>query len=241
MSPHKLLESIRCHRTARDLAAGLAAVACLVPGVALAQATQPSVVVVVAPDVAGAPPGVCAGCDGQYTTADALAGTADPLPALAVALLDASGTVLARQTTVPESFGRQTATFVVAAPGSFTVEVAASPGWEVCSATPLVRTVTPAEFAADGTARVGLSLWRGCAAPGSSATATVAPTDVFTVTSGGGSASPSMLAPSADGLRLPQAGVAVQSSGRLMFGLAATAVTLGLLGLAYESGFVRRS
>jgi hypothetical protein len=217
---------------------GLAASLCLMPPQAMAQATQPRVVVSITPDSAGPVRAgqECPGCDGQFTAADALAGGADPLPPLAVTLRAADDAVLARAVTVPQSFGAQTATFVVAAPGSFSAEVALVPGWMSCPDQSLVRSVTAADFGADGAARLGVALWRGCAVPlPQAAAAGVA------VTSGATPASPSMLAPSAVGLRMPQTGVAVQSSGRLMFGLAATAVTIGLLGLAYESGFVRRS
>ena len=69
----------------------------------------------------------------------------------------------------------------------------------------------------------------------------VAVSEQETVTSTDTVTSPLSLAPSAAGPRLPRTGTAVESSGRLMFGLAAAAVTFGLLGLAFESGLARRS
>ncbi len=212
------------------------------PAVAHAQAGQPRITIVASPDLDSVPAvdQACPGCDGRFTTGDALRGNVDPLPPLQVRLFDHEGRLIEQATTQPEQFGAQTASFAVAAPGDFAIEVATPAGWEPCPNQPPSRPLSADDFGSSSAARVEVGFWRGCTRETEMA-ASVSVSEQETVTSTEPVTSPLTLAPSAAGPRLPRTGTAVESSGRLMFGLAAAAVTFGLLGLAFESGLARRS
>jgi len=201
-----------------------------------AGASQPRIAVLVSSDLdGGAATDGCVGCDGQIATGDALRGSSDPLPVLDVILRDGDGRELDRTRTTAQDFGAQSASLAVAAPGQFEVELVVVPGWQSCPGLPLRQSVAARDFSAGGqVARVEYSLWHGCPAE--------AP-ETVTVSSEAAAMQPPTLivVPSAAEPRLPRTGMAVESTGHLMFGLAALAATLGLLGMAFESGIVRRS
>lgn len=224
------------------LAVGMGVVVAGSPGMTRAQAGQPRVTIVVSPDLDSVPAvdQACPGCDGRFTTSDALRGNTDPLPPLVVKLLDHDGRIIEQATTQSQQFGSQMVSFAVAAPGDFAIEVATPDGWEPCAGQPPSRKLTAEDFGATGAARIEVGFWHGCLNDLTAATR-VAVAQQNTVTSTAAVTSPLPLVPPAAGLRLPQTGTAVESSGRLMFGLAAAAVTFGLLGLAFESGMARRS
>ena len=103
-------------------------------GMVYAQTGQPRITIVASPDLDSVPAvdQACPGCDGRFTTGDALRGNVDPLPPLQVKLLDHEGRLIEQTTTQPEQFGSQTASFAVAATGDFAIEVATPSGWEFC-------------------------------------------------------------------------------------------------------------
>ncbi len=121
------------------------------------------------PDLAGDGPRApdCLGCDGQFGTGDAIRGRVDPLPSLEVILLDGAGVELQRSTSNPEANGRQRASFTVAQPGDFQVELAAVPtDWELCPGTALRTRIQASDFdLSSRRARVQYGLWHGCQVP----------------------------------------------------------------------------
>lgn len=146
---------------------------------------EPRVSIVLFPDVAGAGSFApdCPGCDGEFTAADALLATADPLPAVDLELRDGAG-MSQTATTSALAQGRQAAGFMVPAPGDYEVELLALPtGWFLCPNEGLVMRVAAADFDPDtGLARVRFPMTRGCAArqtgtPAVQATATTPPTE----------------------------------------------------------------
>jgi hypothetical protein len=201
-------------------------------------AGQPRIVVVAAPDVDG-PAALardgCAGCDGEFSTVDALRSATDPLPALAVVLKDSAGRVLERRLTAPEPFGAQRASFAVAAPGRFAVAIEPPSGWVPCRLG-TERVVFERDFGATSLVKLDYGLWRGCpavAAPAVAVARVAAPTAAPPASSSSVSA--------ATGPALPRTGTAVVAASHLLFGLAAAAAGCGLCGLACETGLVRRS
>lgn len=164
------------------IAAGAVADAAAAP---LAQ-DEPRVSIVAFPDVAGEgsfwPD--CPGCDGQFTAADALIATSDPLPPVDVALRDVSGGMEQTATTRPLSQGRQATGFMVPSVGSYEVELVDIPqGWALCPDEDAVVRVDASDFDPDTMlARVSFPMTRGCAAlatetvPAEPATDTPVPT-----------------------------------------------------------------
>jgi len=122
------------------------------------------VVVTVYPDLSGLPvSGSCEGCDGRLTASDVLAGNAAALPGLEVVLSDGGGRELLRQSTSPQSNGRQTAIFMVEPAEGLTVSLDGLPaGWLACPGLPLSRAVSAS---GDGL-RVDIGIWQGCPSGG---------------------------------------------------------------------------
>lgn len=153
----------------------LAAAAALFAGLAVGHAeaapaplqNEPRVSIVLFPDVAGdgsfSPE--CPGCDGIFSSADALLATADPLPAVDLQLRDNAGM---SQTTTTSALaqGRQAAGFMVPGPGDYEIELLSLPtGWFLCPNEGQIMRVTAADFDVDtGLARVRYPMTRGCAA-----------------------------------------------------------------------------
>ena len=159
-------------------------------GVANAQDTPdqdgPRISIVAFPDVAGEGDfwPTCAGCDGEFTAADALIASADPLPALEIRIRDAAG-MTQTATSAALSQGRQAAGFMVPTAGDYTVEIVSIPSdWSLCPSASMSVSISAADF--DPTselARVDFPFTRGC---DTLATDTPVPTVVTpTVTPGG--------------------------------------------------------
>lgn len=140
------------------------------PGaVANAQASPdqdgPRISLVAFPDVAGEGDfwPSCAGCDGEFTAADALIASADPLPALEVRIRDDAG-MTQTMTTSALSQGRQAAGFMVPTAGNYTVEIVAlPPDWALCPSASMSVSITAADFdPSTELARVDFPFTRGC-------------------------------------------------------------------------------
>ncbi len=151
----------------------------------------PRISIVAFPDVAGEGDfwPSCAGCDGEFTAADALIASADPLPALEVRIRDDAG-MTQTATTSALSQGRQAAGFMVPSAGNYTVEIVIIPAdWALCPSATMSVAITAADF--DPTtelARVDFPFTRGC-----DTLATETPTSVpatATVTPGGPTVTP---------------------------------------------------
>jgi len=184
-------------------------IAAVVLAVGLAPAVQPTPVsaqggprvsVVAFPDVAGEGDfwPACSGCDGEFTAADALIASADPLPPFDVEIRNGGGS---RQTatTSPLSQGRQAAGFIVPAVGDYTIEILTIPaGWSLCPSESDTVSITAADFdPADELARVTFGFTRGCAAlptetntPPATVPATAGPSPTATPSVMPGTASP---------------------------------------------------
>jgi hypothetical protein len=126
--------------------------------------TEARIVVVAYPDLvgSGAQPG-CEGCDLQFTNGDSLASSADPLPLLEFILRDDTGAEVERRMTSALPDGRRPASFVVPAPGSFTVELAAVPtGWSGCPNDSTTKSVEAGDFDTDNRVQLDFWFWHGC-------------------------------------------------------------------------------
>jgi hypothetical protein len=181
-SPLALRTLVALAAAAAGLAAGCAEAA------PVAAQNEPRVSIVLFPDVAGDGSFMpaCLGCDGEFTAADALIATSDPLPVVDLELRDGMGMSQTASTSALAQ-GRQAAGFVVPAPGDYEIELLALPsGWLLCPNEGLVMQVTAADFDPDtGLARVRYPMTRGCPAlqtgtpPAETATATSPATAVF--------------------------------------------------------------
>jgi hypothetical protein len=126
--------------------------------------TSGRIVVVGYPDLVGTGPQPgCAGCDRAFGNGDSVAASAAPLPLLDFVLRDDSGTVVDRRMTSALADGRRPASFPVAGPGSFSVELVAVPdGWSICPNDTPSKSITAADFDADGRVQLDFYFWRGC-------------------------------------------------------------------------------
>lgn len=126
------------------------------------------IVVLAFPDLAGNGPKApeCLGCDGRFSTADALRGREDGLPAVRVILRDKDGKEIDSATTEALPNGRQSVTFEVDDRGTYQVELESEPsGWSLCPGGGRTADLTKDDFDRDTkTARVQFGFWRECAA-----------------------------------------------------------------------------
>lgn len=158
------------------------------PGaVANAQASPdqdgPRISLVAFPDVAGEGDfwPSCAGCDGEFTAADALIASADPLPALEVRIQDDAG-MTQTMTTSALSQGRQAAGFMVPTAGNYTVEIVSlPPDWALCPSASMSVSITAADFdPSTELARVDFPFTRGCDTLATETPTLVVPSATFT-------------------------------------------------------------
>ncbi len=158
--------------TSRRLSVAMALVvtATLFAGMAVSANAAPMrqatarIVVVGYPDLVGTGPQAgCVGCDLAFSNGDSLASAADPLPLLEFILRDGAGAEIERRTTSALADGRRPASFVVAAPGTFTVELAAVPtGWSICPNDGTTKTVSAGDFDTDDRVQLDFYMWYGC-------------------------------------------------------------------------------
>jgi hypothetical protein len=145
-------------------AASLAAIFGATVGATPSRQTTARIVVVGYPDLVGTGPQPgCLGCDLAFANGDSLASSADPLPLLEFILRDDQGAELERRTTSALADGRRPASFVVTAPGTFTVELASVPtGWSICPNDSTSKTVNAGDFDTDDRVQLDFYMWHGC-------------------------------------------------------------------------------
>ncbi len=163
--------STRNQQLRETVLVGVAALALTICGPWLAQGVQAAedsyrIVVLAFPDLAGDGPRApaCLGCDGRFSTADALRGREDGLAAVRVILRDKDGKEIDRAVSEPLPNGRQSVTLEVETRADYQVEIEAAPeGWLPCPNGDLKLPVKADDFdRSTRTARVQFGFWRGC-------------------------------------------------------------------------------